>query len=124
MQTNMDTARPEYTKKVQAIIKLAKESLESQSAASFQNRIAGCLFFGVPNQGAAIAGTAEPILQFPSWLGFSNSRIVQDLKLKATCLADIESDFRRIRRENDIPVISCFELKPFYMGNVVSTQLI
>lgn len=68
------------------------------------------MFFGVPNRGADVAGTASSILGLLNRVFFSvNRNVVSDLESKSQRLANLASEFRQIRKEHNIPVISFYE---------------
>lgn len=71
--------------------------------------VKGCMFFGVPNRGADIADTASSILKLLSRVFNVNKNVVRDLEHKSQRLANLASEFRQIRNERIIPVISFFE---------------
>ena len=71
--------------------------------------VKGCMFFGVPHKGAHIASTA---LKFLSVLGHVfnvNKRNLRDLEAKSQRFANTSSDFRQVRSDYGIPVISFYE---------------
>lgn len=67
------------------------------------------MFFGVPNRGAELAGTASSILTLLSNVFNVNRNVVHDLESKSQRLANLASEFRQIRKEHNIPVICFFE---------------
>jgi len=73
--------------------------------------VKGCLFFAVPHKGAGVASDWSPILTLLGTTFGFKAHTVRDLKEKSTKLQDIAFEFRPIRREHNISVISCYELK-------------
>ena len=67
------------------------------------------MFFRVPNRGADIAETASSILKLLGRVFNVNRNVVSDLESKSQQLANLASEFRQIRKERNIPVISFFE---------------
>lgn len=81
----------------------------SQSGSQYNFPVEGCLFFGVPNLGTEYADGAAKILRVLSTVFNVNRNVVQELVNKSQRLANIASEFRQIRNEHKIPVISFFE---------------
>ena len=82
------------------------------------------MFFGVPNRGADIAGTASSILTLLSSVFNVNKNVVRDLESKSQQLANFTSEFRQIRKEHNILVISFFEtVKYSYALGLVSYDI-
>lgn len=71
------------------------------------------MLFGVPNQGTEIATGASKILNLLSVVFRMNMNVVVELQSKSQTLASIASEFRQIRNERNIPVISFFETKRY-----------
>ncbi|MCJ1469868.1 hypothetical protein MMC07_008512 [Pseudocyphellaria aurata] len=103
----------------QAIVALANDALkknlqEPQSSTKGYNfPVKGCMFFGVPNRGAELAATASSILTLLNKVFNVNKNVVQDLHSKSQQLANLASQFREVRNQHDIPVISFFETEKF-----------
>ena len=74
------------------------------------------MLFGVPNRGSDVAHTATGILTLLNTVFNVNRNMIQDLDKKSQRLADIASQFRQVRRENSIPVISFFEQQKYGSG--------
>lgn len=81
----------------------------SQSGIQYNFPVEGCLFFGVPNLGTEYADGAAKILRVLNTVFNVNRNVVQELVNKSQRLANIASEFRQIRNEHKIPVISFFE---------------
>ena len=67
------------------------------------------MFFGVPGRGTETADKASTVLKILSNVFNVNRHDVYDLGNKSQRLANIASEFRTIRHEHKIPVISFFE---------------
>ena len=67
------------------------------------------MFFGVPNRGADIAENASSILGLLGRVFNVNKNVVSDLESKSQRLASLASEFRQVRKDRNIPVISFFE---------------
>lgn len=78
--------------------------------------VKGCMLFGVPNRGSDIANTASGILKLLNTVFNVNRNMVQDLEKKSQRLANIASQFRQVRHEHNIPVISFFEQQKYGSG--------
>lgn len=82
------------------------------------------MFFGVPNRGTEIANGAEKILTVLNTVFSVNRNVIRELKNKSQRLANIASEFRQIRNEHKIPVISFFETEKYnYALGLVSIRL-
>ena len=81
-----------------------------QDPANFSNPIKGCLFFAVPHKGSGTAGTFAPILQALGTFFDVGSKNVKALQRNSDRLSDIVSQFRTIRQDCNITIISCYEL--------------
>ena len=71
--------------------------------------VKGCMFFGVPHKGADIAGTASKFLSMLGHVFNVNTNNIRDLETKSQRFANTSSEFRTVRTEHGIPVISFFE---------------
>ena len=71
--------------------------------------VKGCMFFGVPHRGADVASTASKFLSVLGHVMNVNTNNIKDLKPKSQRFANISSQFRTVRSEHAIPVISFFE---------------
>lgn len=102
-----------------------KHSLQqSQLAKQYNFPVEGCMFFGVPNLGTEYASGAASILNVLNTVFNVNRNFVQELKSKSQRLANIASEFRQIRNEHKIPVISFFETEKYnYALGLVSIRL-
>lgn len=102
-----------------------KNSLQQpQSKKQYSFPVEGCMFFGVPNRGTEYANGATSILKVLNTLFNVNRNFVQELKSKSQRLANTASEFRQIRNEHNIPVISFFETEKYnYSLGLVSIQL-
>ena len=78
--------------------------------------VKGCMLFGVPNRGSDVANTASGILKLLNTVFNVNRNMVQDLEKKSQRLANIASQFRQVRHEHNIPVISFFEQQKYGSG--------
>lgn len=67
------------------------------------------MFFGVPNKGSDIADSANTMLKLLNTVFDVNRNVVEDLQSKSHKLASFAGQFRQIRYENNIPVISFYE---------------
>lgn len=102
-----------------------KRSLrQPQSAKSYNFPVEGCMFFGVPNLGTEYATGAASILKVLNIAFNVNRNVVQELASKSQRLANIASEFRQIRNEHKIPVISFYETEKYnYALGLVSIRL-
>lgn len=102
-----------------------KRSLEQpQSAKQYKFPVEGCMFFGVPNLGTEHAAGAASILKVLNTVFNVNRNVVQELASKSQRLANIASEFRQIRHEHKIPVISFYETETYnYALGLVSIRL-
>ena len=82
------------------------------------------MFFGVPNRGADIARTASSILTLLNTVFNVNRNVVHDLESKSQQLANLASEFRQIRKEHNIPVISFYETVTYSTVGLVSWIMI
>lgn len=83
------------------------------------------MFFGVPNQGSETADTASGFLSVLSTVFNVNKHFVNDLKSKSQRLANIAMEFRTVRHEHYINVISFFETRRYkYALDLVSTPYV
>ena len=74
------------------------------------------MFFGVPNRGSDVAGTASGILKLLNTVFNVNRNMIQDLEGKSQRLANIASQFRQVREDRKIPVISFYEQQKYGAG--------
>ena len=81
-----------------------------QNPAHFRNPITGCLFFGVPHKGSGTAGKFSPVLEALGIFFDVGSKNVKALKKNSERLSDIATQFRYIRQDCNITVVSCYEL--------------
>ncbi|MCJ1265967.1 hypothetical protein MMC22_005849 [Lobaria immixta] len=99
----------------EAIVALANEAMlknlqePQDSTKQYNFPVKGCMFFGVPNCGADIAGTASSILTLLNSVFNVNRNVVRDLESKSQQLANFADEFRLVRKEHNIPVISFYE---------------
>ena len=106
----------------QAIVALAKGPMTSSgleptpSTKRYNFPVKGCMLFGVPNRGSDVAHTATGILTLLNTVFNVNRNMIQDLDQKSQRLADIASQFRQVRHEHSIPVISFFEQQKYGSG--------
>lgn len=102
-----------------------KTSLQQpQSGNQYNFPVEGCMFFGVPNLGTEYATGAAKILKVLNIVFSVNRNVVQELVNKSQRLANIASEFRQIRSEHKIPVISFFETVNYnYTFGLVSIRL-
>ena len=89
------------------MIKISEEPSTSTKRYNFPVR--GCLLFGVPNKGSDVADSASTILKLLATVFNVNRSMVTDLQSKSQKLANIAGEFRQIRDEKSIPVISFYE---------------
>lgn len=83
------------------------------------------MLFGVPNRGSDVADSASKILKLLATVFNVNRSVVQDLQSKSNKLADIAGQFRQIRNEHSIPVISFYEEQKYSsILGLVSSRLI
>lgn len=103
----------------QAVIALANEAIiqsaqqESSSNKRYNFPVKGCMLFGVPNKGSEVADSASKILKLLATVFNVNRNMVADLQSKSHKLADIAAQFRQIRSEHGIPVVSFYEKQNF-----------
>lgn len=71
------------------------------------------MLFGVPNKGSDVADSASRILNLLATVFNVNRHIVEDLQSKSHKLAEIAAQFRQIRYEHNIPVISFYEKQKY-----------
>lgn len=102
-----------------------KHSLQQQQLAKqYDFPVEGCMFFGVPNLGTEYATDAASILRVLNTVFNVNRNVVQEITSKSQRLANIASEFRQIRNEHNIPVISFYETVRFnYALGLVSIRL-
>lgn len=102
-----------------------KNSLQQpQTKKQYNFPVEGCMFFGVPNLGTEYASGAASILRVLNTVFNVNRNIVQELTSKSQRLANVASEFRQIRNEHKIPVISFFETEKYnYSLGLVSIRL-
>lgn len=82
------------------------------------------MFFGVPNLGTELADGAAKILTVLSTVFNVNRNVLLDLTSKSQRLANIAGEFRQIRHEHKIPVISFFETEKYNSASgLVSIRL-
>lgn len=94
------------------------------SAEQYNFPVEGCMFFGVPNRGTEYANDAARLLGVLNTVFSVNRNVVQELKSKSQRLANIASEFRQIRNEHKIPVISFYETETYnYSLGLVSIRL-
>ena len=74
------------------------------------------MLFGVPNRGSDVASSATGILKLLNTVFNVNRNMIQDLEAKSQRLADVASQFRQVRHEHNIPVISFFEQQKYGSG--------
>lgn len=109
----------------QAIVNLANAALEQSLANPAQGYIfpvKGLMLFGVPNKGSEYADTASGILTLLNTVFNVNRRVVHDLEYKSQQLANIATEFRLIRRQHNISVISFFETQRCKALGVIVNQ--
>ena len=100
---------------IQAIVALAdKAMMETYDRDSPAQRpsifpVKGCMFFGVPHQGAEVADIASRFLSILGPIFNVNNNNVKDLKPKSQRFANITSEFRSVQSTQSIPVISFVE---------------
>ena len=82
--------------------------------------VKGCMFFGVPHQGASIADKALRFLNVLSLVFNINKNNIQDLKSKSQRFANISSEFRTVQTEQDFQVLSFFETVKYKHHGMVS----
>ncbi|KAM0806120.1 hypothetical protein BDR22DRAFT_4788 [Usnea florida] len=82
--------------------------------------VKGCMFFGVPHQGAEIADKALRFLNVLSHIFNVNKKNIQDLTSKSQRFADISSQFRTVQTAQDFPVISFFETLKYKRHGLVN----
>lgn len=102
-----------------------KTSLQQpQSARQYDFPVEGCMFFGVPNLGTEHAAGAATVLKVLNTVFNVNRNVVQELISKSQRLANIASEFRQIRNEHKIPVISFYETEKYnYALGLVGIRL-
>lgn len=74
------------------------------------------MFFGVPNRGSDVANTASGILRLLNTVFNVNRSMIQDLESKSQKLANIASEFRQVRADRKISVISFYEQQRYGSG--------
>lgn len=101
-----------------------KTSLQLQPASQYNFSVEGCMFFGVPNLGTEYAAGAARTLKVLNTVFNVNRNVLQELTSKSQRLANIASEFRQIRNEHRIPVISFYETEKYnYALGLVSIRL-
>lgn len=109
----------------QAIVNLANAALEQSLASPAQGYnfpVKGLMLFGVPNKGSELADTASGFLNLLNTVFNINRRVVHDLEYKSQQLANIATEFRLIRHQHNIPVISFFETQKYRALGVIVNQ--
>lgn len=100
---------------VQAIVALADDAMkktfdpQSPSQGRYIFPVKGCVFFGVPHNGANIAAKASKFLSLLGHVFNVNKNNVQDLEPKSQRFVNISSEFRSVQSEHNIPVVSFYE---------------
>ncbi|KAK1758143.1 hypothetical protein QBC47DRAFT_373805 [Echria macrotheca] len=92
----------------QAIVEISKTSAPSQNSIW----IKGCIFLGVPHNGAKLAdwaGILAPLVG--NFGGLVQTGKIKNLEQKCEILNRISDEFRQVRHAHNIPVLSCYETK-------------
>lgn len=100
----------------QAIANLANLAIGksiSSTTQPYNFPVKGLMLFGVPNKGSELADTASRILSLLNTVFNVNRRVVHDLEYKSQQLANIATEFRLVRHQRNIPVISFFETQKY-----------
>lgn len=95
-----------------------KAMIQSTQASSPRNPIynfpvSGCMFFGVPDKGSDTVDTASKFLKLLATVFDVNRSTIEGLQVKSHKLADIAGQFRQIRHEHNIPVLSFYEKQEY-----------
>jgi hypothetical protein len=73
--------------------------------------VGGCVLFGVPNLGSAVATNLKVILTSFKSAGILENEKIEGLEQDSSILLQIGDDFRQIRNIHKIPVLCCWEKK-------------